>query len=208
MTVVSKAEFARHVGVSRPAVTKMVNNGRIPVRADGKINLEEAVVAYEGSKQIGREVSADNGRKGGRGNTSGQEKPKKAAPKKKPAKTKPVSPPTPEPEPDDEPITATGITQQNLAAQFNKAKLAEKTYQAKLKEIEYKKVRGELLDRDEVAADARATAEDVRGKLFAIAPKLAPQVVDKTPREAQRMIEDAINKALAGFHTSRFAKEH
>lgn len=205
MTVVSKAEFARHVGVSRPAVTKMVNQGRIPVRSDGKINLEEAVVAYEGSKQIGREVSADNGRKGGRGNTSGQAKAKTT--KAKPKKSAPKSEVTPDDE-EDEPITATGINQQNLAAQFNKAKLAEKTYQAKLKEIEYKKARGELLDIDEVRADAKATAEDVRGKLFAIAPKLAPQVVDKTPREAQRMIEEAINRALAAFHSSRFSKEH
>lgn len=206
MTVVSKAEFARHIGVSRPAVSKMVNAGRIPVRDDGKINLEEAVVAYEGSKQIGREVSADNGRKGGRGNTSGEAKPK---PKTKTKKTEPKkSVPVPDDTEDDEPITATGINQQNLAAQFNKAKLAEKTYQAKLKEIEYKKARGELLDIDEVRADAKATAEDVRGKLFAIAPKLAPQVVDKTPREAQRMIEEAINKALAAFHSSRFSKEH
>lgn len=207
MTVVSKAEFARHVGVSRPAVTKMVNQGRIPVRADGKINLEEAVVAYEGSKQIGREVSAENGRKGGRGNTSGEakQKTKKSEPKKSAPKKSAV---TSDDDEDDEPITATGINQQNLAAQFNKAKLAEKTYQAKLKEIEYKKARGELLDIDEVREDAKATAEDVRGKLMAIAPRLAPQIVDKTPREAQRMIEESINNALTAFHSSRFAKEH
>lgn len=204
MTVVSKAAFARHIGVSRPAVTKMVNAGRIPVRGDGKINLEEAVVAYEGSKQIGREVSADNGKKGGKPPVKERKKP---GPKPKPKAAAKI-PELPDEDDDQEPITATGLSQQSLANQFNKAKLAKETYTAKLKEMEYKKARGELLEIDEVRTDAKKTAEDVRAKLFAIAPKLAPQVVGKEPREAQRMIEDAINRALTAFHTSKFAKEH
>lgn len=199
MTIVSKSKFAEHIGVSRPAVTKMCNSGRIPVRSDGKINLEEAVVAYESSKQIGREVSKANGKKGGKKPAATKAK---APPKRK---AKPVDFDQPE---DDEPITTGGMTQKTLAEQFNKAKLAEKTYQAKLKEMEYKKARGELLEIDEVREDAKRVAEDIRGKLLAIPQKLAQQIVDKTPREAQRMLEDAINKALTALHKSKFTKEH
>lgn len=200
MTVVTKAQFAAHIGVSRPAVTKMCNSGRIPVRPDGKINLEEAVVAYESTKQVGREASKKNGRKGGKPPTTGTAK--------QPAKRKPKPVELDNADGDDAPLTTTGHTQQQIATQYNKAKLAKETYTAKLKELEYKKARGELLDLDEVREDAKKIGEDIRGKLFAIAPKLAPVIVTKTPREAQRMIEDAINKALTSLHKSRFTKEH
>lgn len=198
MTVVTKASFARHIGVSRPAVTKMIKAGRIQERDDGKINLEEATVAYESTKQIGREASKENGRKPG---VSKNEGVKRTPGKKQEAKPIDIEPP------ESGPITASGASNQNLVQQLNKAKLAEKTYQAKLKEMEYKKAVGELLDIAEVRADARKVAEDVRGKLMSIPQKLAQQIVTKSPREAQRLMEEAINKALTAMQESRFMKE-
>lgn len=198
MTVVTKAAFARHIGVSRPAVTKMIKAGRIQERDDGKINLEEATVAYESTKQIGREVSKENGRKPG---VSKNEGIKRTPGKKQEAQPVDIDPP------ESGPITASGASNQNLVQQLNKAKLAEKTYQAKLKEMEYKKAVGELLDIAEVRADARKVAEDVRGKLMSIPQKLAQQIVTKSPREAQRLMEEAINKALTAMQDSRFMKE-
>lgn len=41
----SKADYARHIGVSRQAVSKMVMAGRIPVRDDGRIDFAEADLA-------------------------------------------------------------------------------------------------------------------------------------------------------------------
>jgi len=38
----SKSEYARHLGVSPAAVTKMVKTGKIPVREDGKIDFADA----------------------------------------------------------------------------------------------------------------------------------------------------------------------
>lgn len=198
MTVVTKSKFAEHIGVSKPAVSKMVKAGRIPVRDDGKINLEEAVVAYESTRQIGREASKDNGKKGGKKPAAGS---KRATTKRKP------NPVDLDGADNDEPMTFSGGNQRNIGEQYNKAKLAKETYTAKLKEIEYKKARGELLEIDEVKADARRIAEDVRGKLLAIPQKLAQQIVDKSPREAQRMLEESINKALTALHKSRFTKD-
>lgn len=198
MTVVTKAEFSRHIGVSRAAVSKMLKSGRIQERDDGKINLEEAVVAYESTRQIGREASKENGRKAGVNKSEGE----KRTPGKK-AEPKPVEVTPPE----SGPISASGAVNQNLMQQLNKAKLAEKTFQAKLKEMEYKKATGELLEISEVRADARKVAEDVRGKLMSIPQKLAQQIVTKSPREAQRLIEEAINRALTALQDSRFMKE-
>src|SRR5262245_32349669 len=39
---ISKAEFARRIGVSHPAVSKAIRDGRISVRADGRIDYESA----------------------------------------------------------------------------------------------------------------------------------------------------------------------
>jgi hypothetical protein len=38
----SKSEYARHLGVSPAAVTKMVKTGKIPVRDDGRIDFADA----------------------------------------------------------------------------------------------------------------------------------------------------------------------
>lgn len=197
MTVVSKAKFAEHIGVSRAAVTKMCKAGRVPVRDDGKLNLEEATVAYESTRSISNQVSKDNGRKAGINKKEGVER----KPGKKDPQPVEVAPP------DSGPITASGAANQNLMQQLNKAKLAKQTFEAKLKEMEWKKANGQLLEIEEVKADARKVAEDVRGKLMSIPQKLAQQIVNKSPREAQRMIEDAINKALTAIQDSRFSKD-
>jgi phage terminase Nu1 subunit (DNA packaging protein) len=202
MTVVSKAEFSRHIGVSRPAVTKMIKAGRIQERDDGKINLEEAVVAYESTRQIGREASKDNGRKAGVNKSEGEKRAPGKKTTNKPAKQEQETQPA-----ESGSISASGATNQALMQQLNRAKLAEKTFQAKLKEMEYKKATGELLEIAEVRADARKIAEDIRGKLMSIPQKLAQQIVNKSPREAQRMLEESINKALTALQDSRFTKE-
>ncbi len=38
----TKADYARHLGKSRPYITKLVKQGRIPVRKDGKIDFAKA----------------------------------------------------------------------------------------------------------------------------------------------------------------------
>ena len=38
----TKADYARHVGKSRSYITKLVRQGRIPVRKDGKIDFAKA----------------------------------------------------------------------------------------------------------------------------------------------------------------------
>ncbi|EED9388539.1 hypothetical protein AAA63_004305 [Salmonella enterica subsp. enterica] len=181
MAIVSKSEFARRKGISPAMVTKLCNSGRIPVLKSGKLDFDKASEAYESTRQVGREVSASNGKKT-RGSSSEQ----------------------PELPPDDAGL-AGGSTA--VAAQFNKAKTAEKVYQAKLKKLEFEEKQGSLIAKDAVADDAFVAANELRSRLFSIGPRAAPRCEGKPAREIERIIEDEINFALQALQDSRFIKQ-
>ncbi|EHC60486.1 hypothetical protein LTSEINV_1408 [Salmonella enterica subsp. enterica serovar Inverness str. R8-3668] len=162
-------------------VTKLCNSGRIPVLKSGKLDFDKASEAYESSRQVGREVSASNGKKT-RGSSSEQ----------------------PELPPDDAGL-AGGSTA--VAAQFNKAKTAEKVYQAKLKKLEFEEKQGSLIAKDVVTDDAFVAANELRSRLFSIGPRAAPRCEGKPAREIERIIEDEINFALQALQDSRFIKQ-
>lgn len=92
----------------------------------------------------------------------------------------------------------------NVTAAFNKARLAEKTYQAKLKEIEYKLKKGELIESEKVRADAHATASALRSRLASIPVRISGLCEGRPAREIEEIIEDAINDALTEFQKSEF----
>ncbi|MFJ1230873.1 hypothetical protein [Yersinia proxima] len=184
MVTLSKAAFARLVGLSRAAITKLCHSGRIPVLPNGKLDANQALAAYKQTQQVGREISAENGR------TSGNSK--KLA-------VQAIL------EDDNQLIVTSGST--NIIAQFNKAKTVEKTYQAKLKQLEYEKEKGLLVLKTEVEADAANMAEELRGRLFAIAPRAAVKCEGKTARAIERIIEDEISYAIEAFRASRFINE-
>ena len=203
MTAVSQREFAKHVGRSNVWVSKLVKAGKLPTDANGKIPLEEGLRAFEASQVVGYDANREYAEK------QRQKSGKKTAPEA--AKRKPGRPPKTEqaltlPDDDDIPTTGSGVTNAKLAEAFNRARTAEKTFQAKLKELEYKKSQGELLPRDEVTADAAAMAEELRGLLFSIPQRIAPLCEGKPAREIEMLIENGINDSLQTLQKSRFAK--
>lgn len=181
MGAVSKSEFARRKGISPAMVTKLCSAGRIPVLKNGKLDFDTASAAYEATRQVGREVSAENGKRG-RG----------------------VSSELPDLPADDAGL-ASGTT--GVAAQFNKAKTAEKIYQAKLKQLEFEEKKGSLIAKDVVTDDAFLAANELRSRLFSIAPRAAPRCEGKSARDIERIIEDEINFALQALQGSRFIKQ-
>lgn len=186
MAIVSKSEFARRKGISPAMVTKLCRSGRIPVLKSGKLDFDKASAAYEASRQVGREVSAENGK---RGHGISSEQPELPA---------------------DDAGLAGGTS--GVAVQFNKAKTAEKIYQAKLKRLEFEEKEGSLIAKDTVRDDAFLAANELRSRLFSIAPRAAPRCEGKTAREIERIIEDEINFALQALRNpdllSRKNKPH
>lgn len=86
------------------------------------------------------------------------------------------------------PAPAGGDTTQS----FNKAKTAEKVFQAKLKEAQYKEKIGQLVSRDEVKALSFEVARTLRDRLLALPAQLAPYVSAEDLPAVTQMIHDLI----------------
>lgn len=108
------------------------------------------------------------------------------------------------PDSDDAPMSAPLVKAVNVTEAFNKARLAEKTYQAKLKEIEYKIKRGELVESSAVREDAAKTGSAVRGRLMSIPVRVSGLCEGRTAREIEEILEGAINDALTELQKSEF----
>lgn len=92
----------------------------------------------------------------------------------------------------------------SVTAALNKARLAEKTYQAKLKEIEYRLRKGELVESEKVSQDAQAVASALRERLMSISVRISGLCEGRTAREIEEIFDDAINDALTQFQKSEF----
>ena len=84
----------------------------------------------------------------------------------------------------------------NLNTAMNKAKLAEKTYQARLRELEYKLKAGELLEKSAVTLEAQQLATKIKSKLLAIPSRISVLCEGRMARDIEEIIADAINEAL------------
>lgn len=210
--MVGLREFANHVGRDPALISRLVKRGIIPRTEDGKIPLEEGLQAfslYESSPK----------------NTGGRPRKEKTeaapAPKPKP-KPKAKSVPAPSPHENHAPVEAAAPPPSMSAPQLdtqgrqsavaintsmNKAKLVEKTYQAKLRELEFKLKSGELLEKTKVEAEASWLAEQVKAKLNAIPPRISAMCEGRIAREIEEIITDAINSALAELQKCEYMGE-
>ena len=105
---------------------------------------------------------------------------------------------------DNAPMAGAMSKAMNVTEAFNKARLAEKTYQAKLKELEYKLKHGELVERARVIEDAQATAALVRERLMSIPVRVSGLCEGRTARDIEEILEDAINDVLKSFQKSEY----
>lgn len=208
---VSRREFARQIGRSHVWVSRLVKEGRLPLDSTGKIPLQAGLMAYEESQQVGYDgnrAHGENQRRAAAAKKTGSKKPEKKLKQKEPdnvthiskAKSKAADRSVP-----DVPVIG-GPSIDKINAAYNRARLAEKTFQAKMKELDYKEAQGLLLPLNDVEKDAQETASAVRETLMSMAPRIAPLCENRTAREIEPIIEDAINDALQALNRSRFTK--
>lgn len=212
-------EFARQIGKSHVWVLKLVNEDQLPRYTDGTIPLEAGLKAYE---QYMAQPKAKRGR------------PKKSAAKVKQEKTvsnqikKNIDFYETQAKIENQSFSSditeditfedtasissnTNASQTKEAvknhADFNKAKLAEKVYQAKLRELEFKKQSGVLLEKEDVIAEAQWLAEQVKSKLLAIPPRISSMCEGRIARDIEEIITDAINNALKELQKCKYTGE-
>lgn len=205
---VSLSEFAGQIGRSKGLVSRMVKNGIIPRNADGSIPLKEGLKAFD-------EYQAAPKNRGGRPSKESKAAEKKQPPKKATGTQKKTAPETADVPPLEhtpiEEVEAERETRRQNAADIhaalNKAKLADRTYQARLRELDFKIKSGELLEKTAVAAEAQWLAEQVKAKLVAIPPRISSMCEGRIAREIEEIIADAINGALAELQKCKYTNE-
>lgn len=198
--------FARAVGMTPVTIRKYCNNGILPRHADGRIPVKAGMDALaEYTRAQGRVIMP---------------------------RPVPAPKPKPAPEPEEGPgadvikLPPSKVARKRRAQErveefidgaadgldrtvsvtdaLAKAKLAEKTYQAKLKKLDFQVRNGELLDKDKVAQEAQALAEKIRGRLLAIPPRLAGQCEGRSARDIEDLLADGINEALKDLQRLKY----
>lgn len=202
---VSVSEFARQIGKSHVWVLKLLKADLLPRYTDGTIPLEAGLKAYE------EYMAAPKGKRGRPPKSAQAQKQETAEQPKRPPRPQAITPDIPKIEattdvsPDDKVSRAKEAVSVNAA--LNKAKLAEKTYQARLKELDYKEKSGELVAKADVAAEAQWLAEQVKSKLLAIPPRISSMCEGRMARDIEEIITDSINNALKELQKCKYTGE-
>ena len=179
--MVSLREFSRQVGRSQGLISKLVNSGVIPRNEDGTIPVDEGLKAFREYQE-----NAKRGRP-----PKGEVREVRPEPQK-------AKKPEPSPLPDPQEMS-------NFSKAMNKAKLAETTFKARLRELEYKLKNGDLIPKDDVSREASWMAEQVKAKLMAIPPRISSMCEGRVAREIEEIISDSINGALKELQKCKYS---
>ena len=208
---VSQAEFARIVGVSKPYITKLVKTGKLKLNENGKLNLEESKKILSSSKNPSFDANREHAQKQkgvplkervekAQSNENwtvlqGKEKDEyieSLKPKTAPKKEKPKNLIDDE---DTKDLDSESMYKINIL--FNKARAAEKVALAKLRDIDVKIKKGELLDAETVKREAAEVGNLITQKLYNMVYKLAPLLVGvETQKQAKDILESEVEIVL------------
>ena len=208
---VNQAEFARIVGVSKPYITKLVKTGKLKLNENGKLNLEESKKILSSSKNPSFDANRENAQKQkgvplkertskAKSNDNwtvlkGKEKDEyieSLKPKTAPKNEKPKDLIDDE---DTKDLDSESMYKINIL--FNKARAAEKVALAKLRDIDVKIKKGELLEAETVKREAAEVGNLITQKLYNMVYKLAPLLVGvETQKQAKDILESEVEIVL------------
>ena len=208
---VNQAEFARIVGVSKPYISKLVKTGKLKLNENGKLNLEESKKILSSSKNPSFDANREHAQKQkgvplkervekAQSNENwtvlqGKEKDEyieSLKPKTAPKKEKPKDLIDDE---DTKDLDSESMYKINIL--FNKARAAEKVALAKLRDIDVKIKKGELLDAETVKREAAEVGNLITQKLYNMVYKLAPLLVGvETQKQSKDILESEVEIVL------------
>jgi hypothetical protein len=198
MTLVTKAEFARRHGVSKPAVQKWERNGWL-VLSEGKVDAEASdakLAKYRDSKD-GR-ATAKTSKAGGKPHTS------------KPAQ---VNRPAPKVLEDETPEQAAERIVRSYGADMpiEEAKRVKENFLALLNQLEYETKSGSLVDLETAKGVLYERAHAARNEWLQWPANVGPLIAAELGIESDRVVEVLtahVHKQLAslGAPTAEFKK--
>ena len=186
---VNQAEFARIVGVSKPYISKLVKTGKLKLNENGKLNLEESKKILSSSKNPSFDANREHAQKQkGVPLKERVEKAQEARPPKN-EKTNLID--------DDDTKDLDSESMYKINILFNKARAAEKVALAKLRDIDVKIKKGELLEAETVKREAAEVGNLITQKLYNMVYKLAPLLVGiETQKQAKDILESEVEIVL------------
>lgn len=177
--MISVSDFAKEVGRDKALISRLVKRGVIPRNADGTIPYQEGLAAFHAYNNAPKN-------KGGRG-------------KKNPPIVQPEKPVKQDISEQEE----SKIEQPDLFgksgsvnAAMNKAKLANLTFQAKNKELDFKFKAGELLDKHIVLKAIETAVANYQATMRSIPSRISSMCEGRTSREIEEIISDEIEKSF------------
>lgn len=185
----NNVQFAQYIGLSKQYVGRLRKLGRLVI-IDGQIDFEKSKKKIAETADISRQNVFDKTKQE-------PEKPKAAEPKKKsktpkrqgaktPAgKTKPADKPE-QPAPEQHESAITPGMDAGIKEQFNLARAAYQGYQAKLKKIEYERIRGTLGSLDQIQKVGFEIGKIIKTRMATFAIRAAPVVTHETSEKANR----------------------
>ena len=208
---VNQAEFARIVGVSKPYITKLVKTGKLKLNENGKLNLEESKKILSSSKNPSFDANREHAQKQkgvplkervekAQSNENwtvlqGKEKDEYIESLKPKTATKKEKPKDLIDDEDTKDLDSESMYKINIL--FNKARAAEKVALAKLRDIDVKIKKGELLDAETVKREAAEVGNLITQKLYNMVYKLAPLLVGvETQKQAKDILESEVEIVL------------
>ena len=206
--LISKAEFARRIGVSRPRVTKLSQQGRLIMDGDMVVwpDAKDAYISSRDPDSTIKNLGVDQPRRTPTDPTLA------AAPP--PQKTERVKYVRRQRDTAAERLLDEG--EDDIIALSKDAPMAQKLVAAKhmqsftkarLAQIELFKERGRLLVASEVQSDAESAAIELKTKLMNVPARCAVRCEGKTAAEIEVIMQEEIISALRALHSSRFLKD-
>ena len=186
---VNQAEFARNIGVSKPYITKLVKTGKLKLNENGKLNLEESKKILSSSKNPSFDANREHAQK------------QKGVPLKerveKAQSVKPLNEKAKDLIDDEDTKDLDSESMYKINILFNKARAAEKVALAKLRDIDVKIKKGELLEAETVKREAAEVGNLITQKLYNMVYKLAPLLVGvETQKQAKDILESEVEIVL------------
>lgn len=183
MPLMTVRAYARHRGITHPAVLRAIEDGRIRKRPDGKIDSAEADRLWELRTDPTKPLNSVTGN-----------------PHHRRAKGGPPMP-----------MGARGSAgggndgaNDRLLSSYAAARAIRESYQAKREKLAYERDVGKLVDADEVRAATFKAARSARDRMLGIPARLAPVLAAVSdPAEVQRLLEEAITQACAELVAGR-----
>lgn len=187
----SQSDFARHIGRSRQYVHKLVRAGKVDVGPDGLIDAVAAVERLKAMADPARQLAQENAgatNPEGRVPVSHGSLPLSGAAGHGPVHDDPV---------EDDDVVESAAVRERKVGDYSRAATVQKTFQAKMAQMEYERAAGNLVSKADVEKEAFDCARATRERLMSIPQEVCgPLVMMKDEREIAVFLRNKIRDAL------------